>query len=61
VTEVTSTEAGASELRARGVIQHLSSAFEAMKTGLTIKPEGWSEDVGQFFSLPIPRMIWKRI
>jgi hypothetical protein len=43
------------------VIQHLSSAFEAMKTGLTIKPEGLSRDVGEFFSLPIPRVIWNKI
>src|SRR5205823_4779652 len=43
------------------VIQHLSSAFEALKTGLTIKPEGLRQDVGEFFSLPIPRTIWDRI
>jgi hypothetical protein len=43
------------------VIQHLSSAFEAVKTGLTIRPEGLRQDVGEFFSLPIPRTIWEKI
>jgi hypothetical protein len=43
------------------IIQHLSSAYEALKTGLTIKPEGLSQDVGEFFSLPIPRIIWEEI
>ena len=43
------------------VIQHLNGAYEALKTGLTIKPEGLREDVGEFFLLPIPRMIWERI
>ena len=40
------------------VIQHLNSAFQAIKTGLVIKPEGLSQDVRWFFSLPIPRTIW---
>jgi len=43
------------------VIQHLSSAYEAMKTGLAFKPEGLLRDVQEFFSLPIPRAIWERI
>jgi hypothetical protein len=43
------------------VIQHLGSAYEAIKSGLTIKPEGMRRDVGWFFSLPIPRAIWERI
>jgi hypothetical protein len=43
------------------VIQHLSSTFEALKTGLTIKSEGLKKDVGDFFSLPIPRTIWEKL
>jgi hypothetical protein len=42
------------------VILHLSSAFVAIQTGLTIKPEGLRLDVGEFFSLPIPRAIWEK-
>jgi hypothetical protein len=43
------------------VIQHLGSAYEAIKSGLTIKPEGMRQDVGWFFSLPIPKAIWENI
>lgn len=43
------------------VIQHLSSAYEALKSGLAIKPEGLANDVGWFFSLPIPRAVWEGI
>jgi hypothetical protein len=43
------------------VIQHLNSAFEAIKTGLAIKPEGLRQDVRWFFSLPIPRAIWDHV
>jgi hypothetical protein len=39
-------------------IQHLGSAYQALKSGLVIKPEGLSQDMRSFFSLPIPRMIW---
>jgi hypothetical protein len=42
------------------VIQHLGSSFQAMKKELTVKPEGASEDVGEFFSLPIPRAVWEK-
>ena len=43
------------------VIQHVSSAFEAIKTGLTTKPQGLSQDVAEFFSLPIPRKVWDEL
>jgi hypothetical protein len=43
------------------LIQHLSSAYEAMKTGLVLKPEGVKRDVKDFFSLPIPRATWEKI
>ncbi len=42
-------------------IQHLHSAYQAMETGLVIKPEGVGEDIRTFFSLPIPRAIWKEV
>ncbi len=43
------------------LIQHLGSAFQAMRSGLTIKPEGLKQDVREFFSLPIPHAIWEKI
>lgn len=43
------------------VIQHLGSAYQAVKSGLTIKPEGMRRDVAWLFSLPIPKIIWKRM
>lgn len=43
------------------LIQHLSSAFQAMNSGLTIKPEGLRRDVQWFFSLPIPQAIWSQM
>jgi hypothetical protein len=43
------------------LIQHLGSAFQAMRSGLTIKPEGLRRDIQWFFSLPIPRSIWEKI
>jgi hypothetical protein len=43
------------------VIQHLGIVFRAMKSDLTIDPEGLRRDVWQFFSLPIPLRVWNRI
>jgi hypothetical protein len=42
------------------IIQHFNSAFQAVKSGLVIKPEGVRQDVHWFFSLPIPHSIWER-
>jgi hypothetical protein len=43
------------------VIQHLHSAFKAMKDRLVIKPELVARDVGAFFALPIPNAVWKHV
>jgi hypothetical protein len=43
------------------VIQHVASAYQAVKSGLIIKPEGLKQDVGWFFSLPIPLKIWEKL
>ena len=43
------------------VIQHLGIVFRAMKSDLTIDPEGLRRDVSQFFALPIPENVWNRI
>ena len=42
------------------VIAHTSSVYEALKDELIIKQEGLRRDVGQFFSLPIPRAVWSQ-
>jgi hypothetical protein len=43
------------------VIEHLSVVFHAMRDELTISPEGLRRDVWQFFSLPIPQVVWNRV
>jgi len=43
------------------VIQHLNSAYYAMRDELAIKPEGLRRDVRQFFALPIPRVVWTEL
>jgi len=42
------------------VILHLNCVFYARKTGLVFKLEGLRRDVGWFFSLPIPKVIWAK-
>jgi hypothetical protein len=43
------------------LIQHLSSAYRAMQSDLTVKPEGLRRDVREFFELPIPKIVWNEI
>ena len=43
------------------LIQHLSSAYRAMQSDLTVKPEGLRRDVREFFELPIPKAVWEKI
>jgi hypothetical protein len=43
------------------VVQHLNSAFYAMRYRLEIKPEGLRQDVGSFFTLPIPQAVWMKL
>jgi hypothetical protein len=43
------------------LIQHLSSAYRAMQSDLTVKPEGLRRDVHEFFELPIPKAVWEKI
>ena len=49
------------ELFTKTVIVHLSTAYRAMKHGEFVKLEGLSRDVKTFFSLPIPRAVWRKI
>src|SRR5260370_13915588 len=43
------------------VIQHLYGVFQAMRSDLTIKPEGVRQDARGFFSLPIPKAVWDNV
>ena len=41
------------------LIQPLASAFRAMQSDLTVKPQGLRYDVREFFALPIPKNVWQ--
>ena len=47
------------ELFVNLLILHLNSAYQAMQTGMFVKPEGLQRDIQMFFSLPIPRSVWE--
>jgi hypothetical protein len=40
---------------------HVDSVHRAMKGKMFPKMEGWQRDVKEFFSLPIPRVIWAKV
>jgi hypothetical protein len=42
------------------VILHLTTVLEAMNDGLMRKPQGHDADLKEFFSLPIPRHVWRK-
>lgn len=42
------------------VIHHISTAYYAMHDELLMKLEGSRRDIGQFFSLPIPKAVWTK-
>ncbi len=42
-------------------IHHLNSAYRAIRSGLLIKPDGVGEDIRGFFSLPVPREVWRKL
>ena len=48
------------ELFITSLILHLNAVHQAMKHGEFITLEGLERDVRQFFSLPIPKNVWKR-
>ena len=41
-------------------IQQLHATCDAIKSGLTINPEGICHDIWSFFSLPIPKTVWAK-
>jgi hypothetical protein len=42
------------------VIQHINSVYYALSDQLVIQYEGLRRDVSDFFSLPIPKTVWKK-
>jgi hypothetical protein len=50
----------AEELFINLLILHLNSAFQAMKNGMSVSPEGLRKDIQSFFLLPIPKSVWVR-
>jgi hypothetical protein len=52
---------GQEELFVTLLISHLSTVFRAMKHGEFVKLEGLEKDVKEFFSLPIPKAIWRKV
>ena len=49
------------ELFVTMLILHLSTVYRAMKHGEFVKLEGLQKDVEEFFSLPIPQAVWRKI
>ncbi len=43
------------------VILHLSDTYQVIRAGFFQKPEGLREDIRRFFSLPIPRAVWRTV
>lgn len=43
------------------LILHLASSFEATKYGMYFAEKGLQADVREFFSLPVPRVIWTQV
>lgn len=50
----------AEEIFVGTVIHHINAVFYAMSGQLVVKYEGLHRDVAQFFSLPIPKSVWKK-
>jgi hypothetical protein len=51
----------AERLFVRFLVLHLASSFEAGKRGLYPSEERLSEDVREFFVLPIPGAVWEEL
>jgi len=41
-------------------IQHLGSAYQAMRGGIMIQQDGLCDDIRSFFALPIPKVVWEK-
>ena len=42
------------------LIIHLDTVRRAMKAGMFVKIEGLQSDVREFFTLPIPKAVWRK-
>lgn len=49
------------ELFIRLLILHFESTFKASRQGEYRQPEKLAQDVAQFFSLPLPSVVWTKI
>jgi len=43
------------------IILHLGSAYRAIREGVLPAPDGLTEDIRSFFSLPLPAAAWTRL
>ena|SRR6266404_5789917 len=48
------------ELFVNLLILHLNAAYHALSGGMLVKPEQLQKDIRSFFSLPIPRAVWRK-
>jgi hypothetical protein len=68
LAKVLQTETGAEpptvskeeELFVRLLILHLAASYRARKLWLFVEKEGFEFDVREFFSLPIPKLVWQK-
>lgn len=49
------------ELFVTFVILHLSNMYQATLAGFFVTPEGLANDIREFFSLPVPRVVWSKV
>jgi hypothetical protein len=49
------------ELFVTTLVAHLGTVYRAMKHGEFVKLEGLQNDVREFFTLPIPKTVWKKL
>jgi hypothetical protein len=43
------------------LILHLDNVRRAMNVGMFVKLQGLQKDIQEFFALPIPKAVWKRL
>lgn len=43
------------------IILHLSSTYFAIRSGFFQRPYGLRKDIEEFFSLPIPHLVWEKV
>lgn len=43
------------------LILHLANTYYTIRTGFLSQPEGVTRDIQLFFSLPIPKAVWRKV